>query len=246
MTTVCRNFSFTVAAACGDTVKVTLQTQESGGGVLPNNYSFDVGNTLAPVFAENFDGVAAPALPAGWSTSTVTGTANLWATSTSSPHTAPNKMFTGNPGTISENVLVSPTIAMPSGASKLTFRNFYNLESGFDGGILEIAVGAGSFQDILSASGTFVTGGYIGSISPGSGNPLSGMPAWTGNAGSFITTTINMPPFAASQNVKLRWRMGSDSSNSAPGWSIDSLALSPVQCGVPTVIVKRRGQITSN
>ena len=65
--------------------------------------------------------------------------------------------------------LVSPSIALPAGQARLTFRNNYNLESDassyYDGGVLEIKIGAGAFTDILAAGGSFVSGGYNGTIS---------------------------------------------------------------------------------
>ena len=45
---------------------------------------------------------------------------------------------------------------------RLSFRNFYNTEGGFDGGVLEISIAAGPFVDIITAGGTFVSGGYNG------------------------------------------------------------------------------------
>jgi hypothetical protein len=62
---------------------------------------------------------------------------------------------------------------------------------GFDGGVLEISFDDGlTFQDIVAAGGTFVRGGYNGTISTCCGNPLAGRQAWTGNSGGFIDTTV--------------------------------------------------------
>jgi hypothetical protein len=247
MTSVCRSFSFTVNAYCGEAITATLQTQESGGGVLPINYSFDVGTLLPPSFSENFDAVTAPALPAGWTTSVVTGFPNPWVTAASSPDTPPNKAFIGNPALVTDSALVSPVITLPPVASRLTFSNFYNLESGIDGGVLEIALAPANqypFQDI-SSGGSFVTGGYTGNLAAGLANPISGRRTWTGNAGSYLTTTVSMDPFHAAKNVQLRWRMGSSNAGSAPGWSIDSITISPVQCGVVTA-KRMRGQLISD
>ena len=45
------------------------------------------------------------------------------------------------------------------------------METGFDGGVLEISIGGGAFQDILAAGGTFGVGGYNGTISVNFGSP---------------------------------------------------------------------------
>jgi hypothetical protein len=102
---------------------------------------------------------------------------------------------------------------------QITFRNNFNLQDGFNGGVLEMSTDGGStFQDILTL-GTFVTGGYNGTISMCCGNPLAGRQAWTGNSGGFITTTLNLP-VSWGPSMTLGWRMGSDSSVSGEGWRI--------------------------
>src|SRR4051812_17994474 len=51
-------------------------------------------------FAENFDAVSAPQLPLNWTTA-ITGTQNTpFVTSTTTPDTAPNAVFTNDPGTV--------------------------------------------------------------------------------------------------------------------------------------------------
>ena len=60
------------------------------------------------------------------------------------------------------NELDSPTITLPAGSAQLTFRQNYNLESGYDGGVLEIKIGSGAWTDIVTAGGSFASGGYIG------------------------------------------------------------------------------------
>ena len=75
------------------------------------------------------------------------------------------------------------------------FLNNYALEDRFDGGVLEISVDAGPFQDILAAGGGFLRGGYNGNISTCCGNPLAGRQAWTGNSGGFIDTDVDLGNF---------------------------------------------------
>ncbi len=226
---VCRNYSLIVGPACGSTLTATLQAQETGGLTRMLNYAFPVGSQV-PTFAENFDGVVAPALPAGWTTTTLLGTVNPWTTNLTTPDTAPNRAFAANPSTVSDNVLVSTAIAVPAGASVLSFRNHYNTEAGFDGGVLEISISGGAYADILAAGGSFTSGGYTGPLGAAGGNPIGGRQAWNGNSGGYITTTVAMPPAAAGQNVTLRWRMGTDSIIGATGWAVDSISFFIYQC----------------
>src|SRR2546430_6780011 len=116
------------------------------------------------LLTENFDSVIPPALPPGWASTT-------WVTSNSGvptppADTPPNAVVVDDPVTISDKYLVSPSIFLVEGGEpvQISFRNNFNLQDGFDGGVLEISTDGGStFQDILTL-GSFVTGGYKGTI----------------------------------------------------------------------------------
>jgi len=143
---------------------------------------------------QNFDGVTAPALPAGWVATNAQGAAPLWVTSTTTPDTAPNDAFIDDPATISDKYLDTPAIAIGTAAgAQVTFRNNYNLESTFDGGVLEISINGGAFADIVTAGGSFVSGGYNAAISTAFSSPIAGRMAWSGNGGGYITSTANLP-----------------------------------------------------
>ncbi len=174
----------------------------------------------------NFDEVGAPALPAGWTTSG-TGTSNPWRTVGSGSHSAPNHAFVTDVSTISDSSLISPVIFVSNQPSQLSFRNAYNTELNFDGGVLEIAIEGGDFQDILLAGGSFVSGGYVSELSGDYQNPLSFRQAWHGNSGGYLTTLVNLPAASLGKSVQLRWRMGTDNSVAGVGWQIDTIQLSP-------------------
>ena len=176
---------------------------------------------------ENFDSVTPPALPPGWSSIT-------WATSNSglptpTADTFPNAAFSDDPAVVSDKQLLSPIIFLSQGGTpvQITFRSNFNLQEGFDGGVLEISIdGGNTFEDILTR-GSFVTGGYTGTISNCCGNPLAGRQAWTGNSGGFISTTVALP-IAWGPNMVLRWRMGSDNNVSGQGWRVETVVIT--QC----------------
>jgi hypothetical protein len=175
------------------------------------------------VIPQFFDGVTPPALPPGWSSTTwVTSNAGLPSPPADS---LPNAAFVDDPATISDTQLLSPSIPVKADGSpaRVSFRNNFDLQDGFDGGVLEISFDDGlTFQDILATGGTFASGGYNETISTCCGNLLAGRQAWTGNSGGFISTTVNLP--YSSLPTILRWRIGSDSSVSGEGWPIDSVA----------------------
>lgn len=181
-------------------------------------------------FSQSFDGVAAPALPTGWTATSAAGAAPLWVTSNAGVpapvvDTAPNAAFVDDPASVSDKRLDSPSITNVGSNAQLTFRQNYNLESTFDGGVLEIRINGGAFTDILTAGGSFVGGSYNATISTVHGSPIAGRQAWSGSSGGFVTTSVNLPAATAGQTVQLRWRMGSDDSLAVQGWRIDTISI---------------------
>jgi hypothetical protein len=224
-TTVVLPFTFTATGTCGGTNTATLQLQEGTANLGTANFSFPLGqSSVTSVFSQNFDGVTAPALPAGWTTLT-SGAQSAWITSTSTRDTVPNAVFSPDPASIGVNELDSPTFTLPAGAAQLTFRNNYNLETSYDGGVLEIKIGGGAWTDILTAGGSFVSGGYNYTLSSLFSNPLAGRQAWSGNSGGFITTLVNLPAAGSGQTIQLRWRCGSDNGVSGTGWYVDTASV---------------------
>ncbi len=143
------------------------------------------------ILTEFFDSVTPPGLPSGWSSTT-------WVTSNSGvpmppADTLPNAAFVDDPATISDKQLLSPIIGLicDQGPVQVSYRNNFNFQDGFDGGVLEVSYDGGlTFQDILAAGGTFALGGYNGTMNSCCGNPLAGRQAWTGNSAGFIDTTV--------------------------------------------------------
>ena len=229
-----RLFSFTAAGNCGDQITLTFRLQDGSSDLGTVTFTLRLGQLVVnTAFAENFDGVTPPTLPSGWTTSQ-TGAAPLWVTSNVASDTAPNSAYSASVPSVGVNELVTPPISIPTSTNfQLTFRHRYLFESGstigFDGGVLEIKIGSGGFQDIIAAGGSFVTGGYVRALSTSFGNPLGGRQAWTGSTNNaFITTTVNLPPSASGQTIQLRWRAGFDRSVSptGAGWFIDSIQIS--------------------
>ena len=187
---------------------------------------------LPVVFSETFDSVTPPALPLDWEATNTEGPPPLWVTSNAgvpSPpaDTPPNAAFINDPAVVSDKLLDSLHFTLFG--PELTFRQNFNLEAssedpnlGFDGGVLEISTdGGNTFQDILSAGGTFAMGGYNRTISADRGSPIAGRQAWSGNSGGFVTTVVNLPFFGI--QGRLRWRMASDTSGSGEGWRVDAV-----------------------
>ena len=233
---VLRNFVFTVdpALACGSTVTASLHMMDGATDYRTLTYAFNTG-TPTVGFSENFDGVTPPALPAGWVATNAQGPAPLWVTSNVTPDTPPNDAFVEAPGVVSDKRLDTPGIIVSANAH-LSFRNFYNfLESGLDGGVLEVSspnINGGAFTDITDAAvgGSFVTGEYNATISTNLGNPIGGRLAWSGSSNGYIDTVANLGANVAGQTIKLRFRMGTANSGTNVTWRVDTISISTRAC----------------
>lgn len=224
---VARSFTFTASGSCGGAITATLQLQDGNNSLGTVTFNFSLG-VLTQSFAEHFDSVTAPALPTGWTT-TSTGAQSTWKTSIAAADTTPNAAFSPNPASTGVNELISPVITAASPPGRLTFRHRYDLEPQWDGGVIEIKIGAGAFTDIVTAGGVFVTGVYPATLYY-STNPLAGRPAWTGNSSGFVTTSIDLPSAAAGQSFQLRWRCGADSIIGGAGWHVDGVSIATSVC----------------
>jgi hypothetical protein len=244
--TVTRNFTFTATGQCDKSLTPTFQIQDGATnfGILSVTYTLGALVTGAPAFAENFDAAVPPALPAGWATVVNAGTVTPWTTTTAFSDSAPNSAATDGSATPADNSLTTPTIAIPVAPAgvnpgvRLSFSNYYNTEGGFDGGVLEISINGGAFADIITAGGSFVSGGYNTSIGA-TDSVLTGRQAWSGNSNGFINTTVILPPASYGQNAQLRWRTAYDTGTNPAGGGmrVDTVSVftaSRICCGAPT------------
>ncbi|MFZ1700672.1 MAG: M36 family metallopeptidase [Pyrinomonadaceae bacterium] len=218
-------YSIPAGTACGSLITVTLNVDSSLGPVSFERQIFvgKPGTTTAT--EETFDGVTAPAIPAGWSAVANAGGINF-VSSTTAPNSSPNAMFALDPLTIGGGTdLTAPPISVSSLDATITFSNNYNTEAGWDGGVLEISVAGGDWQDILSAGGTFIQNGYNGVLGAGTNNPIANRAAWTGDSGGYVTTIAQLPPAANGKVVQFRFRFGADNNTAAVGWYIDNVSL---------------------
>lgn len=217
-------FTVPTAASCGSALNFSININSSLGSVSFTRM-IDLGSPQI-TYTENFDTVNAPVFPAGWTAETILGGINFTLTTNGSSST-PNTAFAQTPSTVGGGTdLISPLMNISSAAASVSFMNRYNTEAGWDGGVLEISVNGGEFQDIISAGGSFVTGGYNSILGAnGTNNPLNGRPAWSGSSSGYIQTKVRLPSSAAGGNVRFRWRSGADNNTAVEGWYIDSISV---------------------
>ncbi|MBP6001815.1 MAG: hypothetical protein KA746_00140 [Pyrinomonadaceae bacterium] len=221
---VIRNHNFTVdpGAACGSSITLTWVVQDGANPSFNVTETYSVG-TPAVSLTQNFDGVTAPALPAGWTQNQTSGTGITWVTSTTTPNSAPNVAFANDPATVNATAIESPVFPVTTANASLLFQKAFTTESTFDGVVLEIKIGAGTWTDIVTAGGVFVSGGYNATISTQFSSPIGGRQAWSGTSASFSPTQVTLPAAANGQNVQVRWLMASDSSVASTGFRLDDV-----------------------
>jgi hypothetical protein len=158
---------------------------------------------------------------AGWTTSHVGGTLD-WSQVTTDAHSPTHSWFAGDEEPVNDQYLVSPAIPI-SGSNELAFWHRYDLEAGYDGGVVEVSTnGGGSWSDL----GPMMTDhGYNSTIASNFDSPIAGRPAFSGNSGDWIQTHADLSSFA-SQTIRLRFREADDNSVGQAGWWVDDIEVS--------------------
>jgi hypothetical protein len=114
-------------------------------------------------------------------------------------------------------------VTLPQNAL-LHFRHGFRFDFGaarYDGGVVEIKVGDGPWTDL---GGRFTHGGYYGTIAKGRGNPLGGRRAFTGDSLGYGASGISLRAWEG-QEVRIRFRIGTDRSTGSYGWYIDDVRI---------------------
>ncbi len=157
---------------------------------------------------------------------------STWRRSTArpSPGSGGGAALAINMEVVTDQRLTSPAITLPDDASPLTlqFHNYQVIEddSGnacYDGGIVEISADDGQTWSQVPAD-ALLTQPYTGPVANGFGNPLAGRLAWCGDPRPWRRNVIDIDAWAG-QTVRLRWRLGTDSSagRSPHGWYVDDI-----------------------
>jgi lysyl endopeptidase len=176
------------------------------------------------IFADDVEGGAG-----NWTVGGSGGGANFAIVSTAA-QSPTRSWFVPDPSVVSDRQLslTTPIALAPGSSTVLEFAHRYTTEPGFDGGVLEYSLDAGTtWTDILAGQGgvaansnRFLAGGYVGALQ--GGTALGTRAAWFGTAASFATTRVSLADFAG-QAIRVRFRFASDSSVGSTGWWIDDI-----------------------
>lgn len=187
------------------------------------NYSFTVrvnAGSYFPTVNLYEDVVPANSIPAGWAATSSTTT--NWVTSGATTHSAPFAYYSANLDVISDQRLsMTNSISLGATPPPFTFWNWYNTESTYDGGVLEISTDGGTTWADVGQS-NFIIGGYSGTMD--GSTALAGRPAWTGNSSGYVKSSVNLTPWA-NQSARFRFRFSSDLGTSLFGWNVDDITI---------------------
>jgi hypothetical protein len=126
----------------------------------------------------------------------------------------------------SDSNLDSPTLTASNNSLLLRFFHKYNLEpngssDAFDGGLLEIKVGSGSWSYIEKSK--FTKNGYNRTMS-GSPTPINGKQVFSGNSGGYIESIVDLSSLVSQgQNFQIRFRQVNDFTTGVDGWYVDDV-----------------------
>lgn len=156
-----------------------------------------------------------------WTTSHALGSTN-WQRVDSHPNGGTYSWFGEDVAALSDQLLaMSNPVLIPAGETHLEFFHDYDLESGFDGGIVEISTDGVLWTDLGPHA---IENPYDGILSTCCLNPIGGDPAYTGSSGGFIRSRFDLSTFAGSQ-IRIRFRLTTDDDLAGVGWWIDDVAL---------------------
>jgi hypothetical protein len=139
-----------------------------------------------------------------------------------SSHSPTHCWFSSDAGSLKDDYLVTDPVNLELNG-ELSFWHRYNMESGYDGCVIEISTDGGSNWTDL---GPYITqGGYNDTISTGYSSPIGGRSAWSGSSGSSMTEVIADLGSFSGAATRVRFRLACDSSVSGTGWYVDDVRI---------------------
>jgi len=208
------------SADCGGTEAAGIVTYLIGtlAPGASTSCSFIVSVDIAPitsvVFADDFETGTA-----NWTITNGGGAAN-WATSAANPNSGATAMFAVDVAATADQYLTTAAAVPIAAASVLRFWHDYDLEGGWDGGVVEVSTDGIVWDDVEAM---FTQNGYTSTLNS-STNPLATRRAFTGTSDGYLESVVDLGSYAGS-SLFIRFRLGTDSLFGAPGWYVDDVTV---------------------
>ena len=236
----CDSITGTASITADDCTQVDKTVLATEMNVTPVNASVPqaaVCTTGVPtnLYSNNFDGAANHTWPSttivsggSWTYGSLDTVNGLYAKS------GTDNLWGDDPDRTSDTAMTMPVaIHVPSSGAFIHFKHAFGFETDtvdpstgsraigyYDGGVVEYSTDNGSSWH--DAGGLIAANGYTGAIENGYGadNPLRGRQAFVGASLGYQSTRLNLSSLA-NQDVKIRFRIGSDAHVGDAGWFID-------------------------
>ncbi len=192
--------------------------------------------------AEFFDG--AEHSNSHWEATLASSTQGGWGTITQLVRSGTWAYYGNNPGFMSVHDLFMTTgIIVPPGgrayfSSAFEFENYP--DQNFDGGLLQYSTDSGVTW--IDANSLIDAGqAYNGTLHVS--NPLGAVPAFTATSFGYTATRLDLASLAW-QNVRLRFRIGTDTDIGSLGWAVDNILIYYCNTNVAPEITGHPGNLT--
>ncbi len=162
--------------------------------------------------------VTGTSIPSTWASTSTTST--QWAVSSSQSFSSPNSFYSQELATPSEQVLTTTGSYNLTNVTTFSFYQYYNTESGYDGGVVEISTdNGGSWTDL----GPYMKlNGYNTVIASDAATSIINRAAFSGSSTGFVQTIIDLSAFAG-KTAKFRFKFASDNGGNVAGWYVDNI-----------------------
>jgi hypothetical protein len=197
----------------------------SGNGTGPcagGNEDDNIERLSSKVFGPLTDGTFAAGAEAGDPDLLLGG---IWSISTDQAHTGAASYFSGHENDQCDALEIPATLLTPGEVSTLSFYSAWDIESRWDGGVLEMAVDGGPWTPLD------IEPGYPGTFRSSSDacGYDADQPSFTGTGSAADLTfgqeyTVDLSAHNGSE-VALRWRFSTDYSVTDIGWFVDDITL---------------------
>ena len=157
-----------------------------------------------------------------------------WHPSTERVHTGTQSFWSTAANNLCVTLVTPPLELTPGQTSNVSFWTAWDVEQGWDGGVIELSTDGGTNWSRLTPDGgypgTITDGGTLCGVALGDG-------AFTG-MGHFSWTPYQVDLSAyAGQTVEIRWLYRTDTAQVGEGWYVDDVALTHAQVpGVCTIV----------
>ena len=210
-------------------VNATEMNQQTAS-CIAKEASVCVSGEVSSLFFDNLENLSS----GNWTHAALSGSDQWYYPQTSNPYdfdatyaTSGDYNFWGyNYNRVSDSyIAMTQNVTLPAGAY-LHFNHAYTFERGtssyFDGGVIEYSTDNGT---TWTDAGSLITNnGYTGTISTLFSNPLGDRQAFVGRSNGYMSTRLNLNSLSG-QNVRFRFRIGTDSSVDDYGWFIDDIQI---------------------